>query len=140
MKKELRNAVVNSAKALWKSLPILIGIILLISLANAIIPKEAYFYFFRGSFLLDPLIGSAIGSILAGNPITSYIMGGELLEQGISLIAITAFLVSWVTVGLVQFPAEASLLGKKFAIIRNITAFFLAIVAAIITISILRVI
>jgi len=60
-----------------------------------------------------------------------------LLKQGISLLAVTAFLVAWVTVGLVQLPAEVMMLGKKFAIIRNITAFIFAIIVAIITIVIL---
>jgi len=52
-------------------------------------------------------------------------------------LAVTAFLVAWVTVGLVQLPAEVMMLGKKFAIIRNITAFIFAIIVAIITIVIL---
>ena len=136
---ELKQALVKSARAIYKSLPILLGVILLISLANAVIPKTVYASFFRGNPIFDSFIGSAIGSILAGTPITSYIIGGELLNQGISLLAVTAFLVAWVTVGLVQLPAESMLLGKKFAIIRNITAFVFAIIVAIITIAILGV-
>ena len=60
-----------------------------------------------------------------------------MLKQGISLLAVTAFLVAWVTVGLVQLPAEAMLLGKKFAIIRNITSFVFAIIVAVITVMIM---
>jgi len=63
-----------------------------------------------------------------------------MLKQGVGLIAVTAFLVSWVTVGLIQFPAESTILGKKFAILRNISAFILSIIVAIITILILGVI
>ena len=136
-KKELKQALVKSARAIYKSLPILLGVILLISLANAVIPKAIYASFFRGNPFFDSLIGSSIGSVLAGNPITSYIIGGELLKQGISLLAITAFLVAWVTVGIVQLPAESMLLGKKFAIIRNVTAFVFAIIVAVITVAIL---
>ena len=85
-------------------------------------------------------IGSFIGSISAGNPITSYIFGGELLSQGISLLAVTAFIVAWVTVGFIQLPAESIILGRKFAILRNLSAFVLAIVVAVITVLILGVI
>ena len=138
-KKELNQAIVKSARAMYNSVPILLGIILLISLANAIMPKTVYASFFRGNAFFDSFIGSAIGSILAGTPITSYIISGELLNQGISLLAVTAFLVAWVTVGIVQLPAEAALLGKRFAIIRNITAFIFAMVVAIITTIILGV-
>jgi len=131
--KKLKEALIKSAKSLYQTLPILIGAILLVSLANALIPKTFYSTMFRNNLFLDPFIGSAIGSILAGSPITSYIIGGELLKQGISLVAVTAFLVAWVTVGMVQLPAESVMLGKKFAVVRNITAFLFSIIVAIIT-------
>lgn len=136
-KEKLRDAVAKSARALYKSLPVLLGVVLLVSLANALVPKTFYTALFSRNALLDSFIGSAIGSVLAGNPITSYVLGGEMLKQGISLIAVTAFLVAWVTVGIVQLPAESILLGKRFAIARNITAFVFSIIVALITVVIL---
>lgn len=136
---KLKEAVIKAAKSLWQTLPILTGVILLVSLANVLIPKTFYLTVFRGNIFLDPFIGSAIGSILAGSPITSYIIGGELLKQGISLVAVTAFLVAWVTVGMVQLPAESVMLGKKFAVVRNIAAFLFSIIVAIITVIIVGV-
>jgi uncharacterized membrane protein YraQ (UPF0718 family) len=133
-----KEAALKAAKGIWISVPVLIGVILLISLVHAFIPKSLYSAFFRGNLILDTFIGSVLGSILAGNPVTSYVLGGELLEQGVSLLAVTAFLVAWVTVGIVQLPAEAMLLGKKFAIIRNSTAFIFAIIASIITIMVVN--
>lgn len=135
----LKQAIAKAAKSLYQTLPVLVGAILLVSLANALIPKTFYSTMFRNNLFLDPFIGSAIGSILAGSPITSYIIGGELLKQGISLIAVTAFLVAWVSVGMVQLPAESIMLGKKFAIIRNITAFLFSIIVAIITVVIVEI-
>nr|CBH37729.1 hypothetical protein BSM_12060 [uncultured archaeon] len=32
----------------------------------------------------------------------SYIIGGELMKEGVSLFAITAFIVTWVTVSIVN--------------------------------------
>jgi len=140
MKKQtLKQTAIKAAKSLYNMLPIILGIILLISLINVIIPKAFYSSVFRGNILTDSFIGSFIGSISAGNPVTSYIIGGELLKQGISLVAVTAFLVAWVTVGLVQLPAESMLLGKKFAIIRNIIAFIFSMIVAAITILFLGV-
>lgn len=134
MNQKLGDSVKKAAKALGYSLPVLVGIILLVGLANTIIPKSFYLNLFSKNIFFDSIIGSGIGSILAGNPITSYILGGELLIQGVSLIAVTAFLVAWVTVGLVQLPAEAILLGKKFAIMRNLVSFVFSIFVAIITV------
>jgi len=90
------------------------------------------------NIIFDSFIGSIIGSISAGTPIISYILGGEMLKQGISLIAVTAFLVAWVTVGFIQIPAESIILGKRFAILRNISAFVLSIIVAFATVLILN--
>ena len=134
----IKKATAKAAKSLWKSLPIILGTILLVSL-TALIPKIFYTKVFTNNIFIDPLIGALLGSISAGNPITSYIFGGELLKQGISLIAVTAFLVAWVTVGLVQLPAESALLGKKFAILRNVSSFILSILIGIVVVLILGV-
>ncbi len=123
----------KSLKDIYSFIPLLIGTMLLISLIS-LIPKSFYSYIFTGSFL-DVLTGSVFGSILAGNPMTSYVLGGELFKQGISLIAVTAFLVSWVTVGVIQFPVESVTLGKKFALTRNILSFIFSILVAIITVT-----
>ncbi len=136
-KERLRQALAKASRAMYKSLPIVFGVIILVSLVNTLVPKTFFTILFQKNIWIDSFIGSAIGSILAGNPITSYVVGGEFLKQGISLVAVTAFLVSWVTVGMVQLPAEIMLLGKKFAILRNVSAFALAIIVALITVLIL---
>jgi len=135
-----KNSALKALKGLWTTFPMILGMIFLISLISVIIPKSFYITIFNRNLFTDSLIGGIIGSISAGSPITSYIVGGEMLNNGIGLIAVTAFLVSWVTVGLVQLPAEAAILGKKFALLRNLTAFFLSIIVAIITVLILRII
>jgi len=43
-----------------------------------------------------------------------------------------------VTVGVIQLPAEASILGKRFALTRNILSFIFAILVAIATVITLR--
>jgi len=136
MDKKLKSALTKPARSMFNSLPILVGIILLIGLVNTLVPRSFYAYLFSKNVILDSIIGSGLGSVFAGNPITSYILGGELLKQGISLVAVTSFLVAWVTVGLVQLPAEALLLGRKFAIWRNILSYIFSIAVAIITVLI----
>jgi len=132
-------ALENTLNNFKKTLPILFGIILLISFIVNIIPSSFYGKIFTGNIISDSFLGAIFGSILAGNPINSYVIGIELLENGVGLIAITAFIISWVTVGIVQLPAEAMLLGKKFAIMRNIFSFISAIIIAIITVLILQI-
>ena len=137
MEESIKNAIRKALKALWKVFPLILGTILLVSLISTIIPKSFYALVFSKNIILDSLIGSVVGSISIGTPITSYIFGGELLNQGISLIAVTSFLVAWVTVGIIQLPAEVAILGKRFAFLRNLTSFIFAILVAVITVLIL---
>jgi uncharacterized membrane protein YraQ (UPF0718 family) len=139
MNDRFKDSVIKSFRAMYRSLPIIFGVIILVSLMNVLVPKTFFTTLFQGNIFLDSFIGSILGSILAGTPVTSYVIGGELLKQGISLVAVIAFIVSWVTVGIIQLPAEIMLLGKKFAIVRNITAFILSIIVAIVTIAILSI-
>ena len=133
-----KKAVKSTAKSMRGMIPILTGILVLISLFNTLVPISAYRYLFRGT-IFDPFIGAFLGSVVAGNPVTSYVISGDLLKQGISLLTVTAFMIAWVTVGVVQLPAEISFLGKKFAVIRNVSAFFLSIVVAFLTVILMNV-
>lgn len=129
----LKQASKKSLNSIVNFLPIVIGIILLISVLNNFIPKSFYSVIFSKNIILDSIIGTGLGSILFGNPVSSYILGGEFLKQGISIIAVASFLTAWVTVGLIHLPAEIIILGKKFAISRTIISFIFAILVGIIT-------
>lgn len=137
---KIKKAAISAAKPLYRALPVITGVILLVSLLSTIIPKSAYSKLFSMNIIVDPLIAAALGSILAGNPVTSYILAGEFLNLGISLVAITAFLVSWVTVGIVQLPAEIYMLGRNFAITRNALSFIFSIIIAILVVLFLGII
>jgi uncharacterized membrane protein YraQ (UPF0718 family) len=118
------------------SVPILVGVLLLVGALNTLVPKQFFARIFTGNRALDPLIGALFGSVAAGNPLTSYIIGGELLGSGISLIAVLAFVVSWVTVGTIQLPAESMMLGRKFALLRNGISLLMAIAIALLSVLI----
>ena len=138
--KSIVNSFYRAFKSFSTALPMLLGVILLLGLFRTFVSKQMISSVFTGELLRDTAIGTVIGSISAGNPITSYIIGGELLKEGVSLYAVTSFIVAWVTVGIVQFPAEAGILGKRFAIARNTLSFILAIVVSIATVTTLMVV
>ena len=133
----LGESIRKSAKALFNSLPVLAGVVLLVGLANTLIPKSFYSSVFSKNMFVDSFIGSSLGSVLAGNPITSYVLGGEMLKQGVSMIAVISFIVAWVTVGIVQLPAESIILGKRFALLRNLLSFVFAIFVAFTTVFVM---
>ncbi|MFC1615271.1 hypothetical protein ACFL2L_00560 [Patescibacteria group bacterium] len=135
---DFKQSLIKSIKTFKVAMPIMIGILMLISLITVNFQKY-YTVIFTGNKILDPLIGAIAGSISFGIPITSYIVGGELLKQGVSLLAVSAFIMTWTTVGLAMIPLEASFLGKKFAISRNIVNFIFAILIALLTIYTIKI-
>ncbi len=139
-KEKLIKAFDKATKGILNALPMLIGVVLLVGLFKSFVTKEMLSSVFTGSMISDTFVGALMGSISAGNPLTSYIIGGELLKEGVSLFAVTAFLVSWVTVGLIQFPAEAKFFGKRFASLRNGISFVLSLILSIIVVLLLGVI
>ena len=130
----LIDALKRSGMQIVNMLPIFVGVVLLIGLLKTFISKDLLSSIFSGNALLDTLFGTGLGSILAGNPLNSYVIGGEMLEQGVSLFAMTAFITAWVIIGLVLLPAEMAALGKKFALIRNALAMVLCIAISILTV------
>src|SRR6056297_474686 len=135
MKKKSKLKVLRkSATGLVKHLPMMGGVILIISLIKSFVPSESIASLFSGNPLADTIVGSLLGSVLAGNTMNSYIIGREMLESGISLFAATAFLVAWVTVGFVQIPAESKTLGRRFALVRNGLSMVLAVAVSLATV------
>ncbi len=116
--------------------PLLFGVIGLVGLFQVLVTPAMLASMFRGNPLLDTLIGTLTGGISAGHPIVSYLIGGELLDQGISLYAVSAFLLSWITLGLIQLPAEVEVFGGRFTLYRNILALlFTMIIAGLTTLT-----
>ncbi|PLX26555.1 hypothetical protein C0583_07065 [Candidatus Parcubacteria bacterium] len=132
----MKQAIRKTANNYKQALPIMLSMLLLVNLLNPML--EMYYpKVFSGNFVIDPLIGAILGSISFGMPIISYIIGGELLRIGISLLAVTAFILTWTTVGVAMLPLEAKFLGKRFAIVRNLLNFVFSILIAILTVFLL---
>jgi hypothetical protein len=143
--RKLRTAAQRLPQALGKTtrtfvglLPIIVGMLLLTSLAVTAFPRRLAQGVFGNGEGLDALIGAGLGSIAAGHPLASYLLGGELLHSGVGLVAVTALIVSWVTVGVVQLPAESLILGVRFAVYRNALCFCSAVAVAYGTVFTLR--
>ncbi len=134
----LKDSLRKTIRTFINVLPIIIGMLLLTSLLITVFPEQISTGLFGNGDIIDTLLGASIGSIAAGHPLASYLLGGELLGGGVSLFAVTALVVTWVTVGIVQLPAEALLLGTRFAVYRNIISFIVAISIAFLTVYTLR--
>ena len=134
----LRDSFRKTIRTFINVVPIIVGMLLLTSLLVTVFPEQISAGLFGNGDIIDTLLGASVGSIAAGHPLASYLLGGELLGGGVSLIAVTALVITWVTVGIVQLPGEALLLGTRFAVYRNIISFIAAIIIAFLTVYTLR--
>jgi hypothetical protein len=125
-----RRAGRRALRAWLAMLPVLLGVLLLMSLLVQLLPSLLEAGLFGTHPLLDALLGTGLGSIAAGQPVVSYLLSGELSAAGVSRVGVTALVVAWVTVGLSHLPLEAQVFGWRFALLRNLLGFFLALLIA----------
>ena len=138
---KLRSASRSTLKSLWSIAPMLFAVIGLVGLFETYITPKAIHTFFNGNILHDTLLGVVAGAISVGQPFLSYIIGGELLKEGISLYAVVAFILAWVTLGIIQLPLEFSIFGFRFAVIRNLLSLLFAFIiswASVYTLGLLK--
>ena len=123
----------RSGLMFWSMAPLLVGIMGLVGLLETLVTPEMLATLFRGRPVADTLVGTLAGAAATGNPVVSYLLGGELLQQGISLYAVTAFILSWVTLGVIQLPMEAEMFGARFMVLRNLLALGGTVLIAVLT-------
>ncbi len=111
----------------YTMLPRLIGVILLLGLFKGFVSQQDLLSLFSGSYIKDVLLGGGLGSVLVGNPINSYVIGESLLSSGVAQAGVLALMMNWVNVGVIQLPIEAQALGWRFAIVRSVTSFTVAV-------------
>ena len=131
---KIKTASRNTLKSLMAIAPMLLAIIGLIGLFETFITPQMIHDLFDGNLLHDTLLGTLGGALSIGAPFLSYIIGGELIKEGISLYAVTAFILSFVTLGIIQLPLEFSIFGARFAIIKNLLSLIFAFIVSWITV------
>ena len=130
----IKKAFVNATKGFISIMPMIFAIIGLVALFQVYVTSSLLSNLFGYGTLYDMVVGTLIGAISSGNGAISYVIAQELQNQGVSLYAISAFILAWVTLGFVQLPAEASLFGVKFTIYRNILALISTVLISYLTV------
>jgi len=129
----------QTIRAFQRLLPVLIGVLLLAALVAELIPRLMQMGLFGHGAWSDALASAGIASVATGQPVVSYILAGELQKAGVELLAVTAFITAWITVGVVSLPVEAQMLGWRFALWRNLVAFAFSLLIAWLTVALLHV-
>jgi uncharacterized membrane protein YraQ (UPF0718 family) len=101
-------------------LPMVIAVVGLVAIFKSYITPEMLSTLFGHGRVADIAIGTLTGAVSSGNGALSYVVGEGLMDQGVSVYAVSAFILAWVTLGFVQLPAEASVFGVRFTVWRNV--------------------
>ncbi len=122
-----------SGNMLIQILPLLIFAFLIAGMIQFLIPQEMISKWvgvesgFRGL-----LIGSVLGGLMPGGPMTSLPVAAGLLRLGASVGTMVAFLTGWSLLAVSRLPLEIGLMGWKFALIRLTCVFFFPPIAGLI--------
>jgi len=134
MAERVKEALEQTLKSLWMIMPMLVAVIGLIGLFEAMVTPEMLRGLFNGYTFKEIIVGILSGAVSVGQPFVSYAIGGELLHDGVSLYAVTAFILSFVTLGLVQLPLEWALFGTRFTLLRNLLSLLFAFLISVATV------
>ena len=123
-----RQSLRIAGRSLWKMLPTFVAIFGLVGLFQTFLPPALIERELgSGSPGVSLLSGGLLGSVSIGPAAAAFPLAGSLLQAGAWPPAIAAFIVSWVLVGVVTLPFEASIFGSRYAVLRNGISFVAAL-------------
>ncbi|TVR06130.1 MAG: permease [Spirochaetaceae bacterium] len=119
--------------AFARILPQFIAVILLVGIMIAVLrPVVLSRFLGRESGLLGVILASLVGAVTLIPGFIAFPTASLLLQNGAGLTQIAAFVSSLMMVGVVTFPVEASCLGTRAALVRNVTAYLFSLFVAVI--------
>jgi len=123
-----RQSLAVAGQSLGRLLPLLVAVFALIGLFQVYLPPEVIQQRLGAASGWGALIsGGLLGAVAIGPPVAAFPLAGSLLAAGAWPPAIAAFIVSWVSVGVISLPMEAEVFGLRFALARNAIAFLAAL-------------
>ena len=78
------------------------------------------------------LIGTVIGGLMPGGPMTSLPIAAGLLRMGASVGTMVALITGWSLLAFARLPLDIGILGWKFALIRLACVFFFPPIAGLV--------
>lgn len=131
-KKKAKDASKKSIKMFIQNSVRIYAIFVIIAILQKFISPAAVSSFllkFKG--LWGIVVAALAGSIMMGPAATSYPIGQYLVGNGASFAVVSAFLFTWVGIGVVALPYEFKFLGWKFTLLRNMFTLISAILIAL---------
>lgn len=121
-----------AGQSLLKLIPLLLAVFGLVGLFQEFLPQQLISQWLgESSGLLSLFIATSAGAISIGPPLAAYPLAGSLLDAGAWPPSIAAFILSWISVGIITLPFEAQTFGSRFALLRNSISFIAAMLCGL---------
>jgi len=132
-RKNSKKVVKLSLKIFFKNSIRMFSIFIIIGILQSFLSKENVSHFLlRFSGIKGILTGIFFGGIMMGPVATGYPIAAYILKNGGSISLVSAFLTSWVFIGIISISMEFRFLGKRFALLRNLFSIITIILISII--------
>ncbi len=131
-RQKTRQALKIAYNSFRNILPSMLGIIGLIGLMLALVPRETIEGLFGNNSPAGILIISAAGSVMLIPAFIAFPLAASLLQAGASIMAVSSFITTLLMVGVLTAPMEIQYFGKKFTILRNVFSLAAALGIAVI--------
>ena len=127
-----RQSLQIAGQSLLKLLPLLVAVFGLVGLFQEFLPPQLVSSWLgESSGFLALLLGATAGAIAIGPPLAAYPLAGSLINAGAWPPAVAAFILSWISVGIITLPFEAQTFGSRFALLRNSISFISAMLCGL---------
>lgn len=120
-------------KKFFKILPNYLMILIIIAFVLLISEDFIINFLSENNIFIGMISALIIGSITMMPGFIAYPLAGILVNKGVPFMVVSAFVSSLMLVGVVTYPVEKEYMGIKATIYRNIGAFIIAGIIAIIT-------
>ena len=129
-RRKTRMSLIKGLRMFWGVLPLLVGVLALVSLVLAAVTPEMLQQVLAGSGPLPFFTALAIGSIALMPGFIAYPLAGLLRQNGASTPVLAAFITSLMMVGVLTLPVEARFFGWRVSLMRNGLALVGAVLVA----------
>ncbi|MDA3872259.1 MAG: permease [Candidatus Marinimicrobia bacterium] len=124
------NALKIAGKSLLKLAPTILSVILLIGIIYGLFSDKIALLFGQENGVIGFITIAVFGSVMHMPSLLAFPLAGSFLLEGASISSVAAFITTLTMIGIVTLPLEIKMMGKKFAIYRNVFSFVIAIIIA----------
>ncbi|PLX88910.1 MAG: hypothetical protein C0618_03195 [Desulfuromonas sp.] len=122
----------TAGRSLTRLIPLLVAVFGLVGLFQVFLsPAQVEQAMGASNGWLSLLVGGAVGAVSIGPPLAAYPLAGSMLEAGAWPPAVAAFVITWISVGIITLPFEASVFSVRYALLRNGIGFLMALLVGL---------